>query len=95
MREVIRWAIQWRSDSRLDGKVSHIMWDGVYPYLFRTRREARALIQEKWGYIKRRPDLRREPHGWKMPRPVRVTVTMQLTAAGRDENALDAAPGTP
>jgi hypothetical protein len=33
--------------------------------------------EEKWGYIKKRDDLRAEPHGWRMPRAVRVTVTIK------------------
>ncbi len=79
MRSVTRWAVQWRSDNRLDGKTRHFMWDGVQPFLFRTRQKARDAIRERWGYIRNRPDLRREPCGWKMPIPVRVTVTLEVT----------------
>ena len=46
------------------------------PALFRTRAEARAWIEEHYGYIRTRPDLLRHPHYWRLPRPVRVTVTV-------------------
>lgn len=44
---------------------------------FRTKREAAAFIKQQFGYIAKRPDLRTEPHGWKMPRPVRVRITVE------------------
>jgi hypothetical protein len=43
---------------------------------FRTRRECLEYIKENHGYIAKRPDLRREPHCWRVPKPVRVTVTV-------------------
>lgn len=46
------------------------------PLLFRTRSTARAWIEEHYGYIARRPDLRKEPHGWRTPQAVRVIVTI-------------------
>jgi hypothetical protein len=70
----VRWAIMWRSTSELNGD---FMWNGSTPYLFRTKREAKALIDEKWGYIKDRPDLRAEPHGWRLPVPVKVEVIIR------------------
>jgi hypothetical protein len=73
----IRWAVQWRSENRLDGKCERFMWNGVVPYLFRTRREALAFVREKYGDIATRADLRAEPHGWRMPRPVRVEVVLR------------------
>jgi len=76
-----RWAIQWRSDNKLDGYTERFLWDWkdpdrVSPILFRTRREARAFINERYGYIRERPDLKSEPHGWKCPRPIKVRVTL-------------------
>lgn len=44
---------------------------------FKTKREAAGFIKERYGYIATRPDLRREPHGWKMPAPVRVRITVE------------------
>ena len=51
------------------------MHQDCLPALFRTRREAREYINEKYGYIRTRKDLRAEPHFWRMPRAVRVSVT--------------------
>jgi hypothetical protein len=73
--EPIRWVVEWHSDNQLDGKRSHFMWNGTMPYMFRTRREAREFINAEWGYIRDREDLRDEPHGWRIPRPVRVAVS--------------------
>ena len=66
------WALEWNSRSNLDGEQSHFMYENLLPKVFKTRREARAWAKEKYGYIKTRPDLRAQPYGWRMPRPVRV-----------------------
>jgi hypothetical protein len=67
------WAVEWNSKNKLDGRVSRLQW-GHGLELFRTRLECRELIEERYGYIRKRPDLRREPHGWRMPIAVRVGV---------------------
>ena len=72
-----RWAMQWRSQNRLDGRTEHFMWDNGRPLLFWTRREAMAYIQSEYGYIKDRADLREEPHGWRLPRAVKVSVVLK------------------
>ena len=77
-----RWAILWRSQNKRDGYTERFVWDWkdplrTTPILFRTRREARAMIRERYGYIKSRPDLRAEPHGWKIPRPIKVVVEIK------------------
>jgi hypothetical protein len=71
-----KWAIRHESDNKLDGRrvwlaCSH----GGLPILFGTRAEARAYIGKVFGHHKR-PDLQREPFGWKMPRAVRVAVSV-------------------
>ena len=66
------WAAQWRSENKLDGKREHVMYVDCLPKLFRTRREAVEWIKATHGYIATRSDLRAEPHGWKMPKPIRV-----------------------
>ncbi len=71
------WAIMWRSDNRVDGKTRHLMWDGMTPSIYRTRREAREVIERTYGYIRNRPDLQREPHGWKMPKVIRIRATYE------------------
>jgi hypothetical protein len=64
------WGVRWHSRNRLDGDLRHLMWTP----LFRTRRECRAFIDDEYGYIRKRPDLRVEPHGWRVPKAVRVEV---------------------
>ena len=80
-RTVMAWGVQWRSANALDGDKTHLMgslpWSKS-PTMFETRREARAWISVTYGYIADRPDLRAEPHGWKMPRAVRVRVTREV-----------------
>lgn len=68
---VIRWGVLWR------GNETHFMFNNCEPILFRTRKEARDHIFMKWHYIKSRPDLRAAPHNWRMPKAVRVTVTLK------------------
>ena len=71
---MIRWAARWNSENKLDGERHHIICCDCLPILFRTRAECRAWIAQGYGCIKNRPDLRREPHGWRMPTAVRVTI---------------------
>jgi hypothetical protein len=75
-RPLLAWAVEWHSDNRLDGNRRHLVWDPHDRFrLFRTRRECRAYIEERYGYIRDRQDLRTEPHGWAFPQAVRVTVS--------------------
>jgi hypothetical protein len=75
----VRWAILWQSSTNLMGidaiscgtSQTNIM-------IFHTRHEARKEIWIRFGYIKDRPDLKSEPHGWKMPKPVRIKLTVEL-----------------
>lgn len=69
------WGLQWYSRNQLDGERRYLLWDGpAKPLLYRTRREARADALKRYGYIKSREDLRAEPHGWRLPIPVRVVI---------------------
>jgi len=80
------WAIKRVSDNALDGHREYLMgrvlaklpveFRGHTTMVFRTRAEARAFIKKEWGYIANRPDLKCEPHGWKMPRAVRVNIDL-------------------
>ena len=70
------WAALWRSNSALDGKREHIIYEELKPALFRTRHECREFIKQKYSYIAERSDLQDEPHGWKMPIPVKVRITL-------------------
>lgn len=70
-----RWAIRWESGpNSLDGVHAYFLWGGAAPLVFRTKRECKEYIDDHWGYIRKRPDLHKFPHGWRMPKPVRVTV---------------------
>lgn len=72
------WAAKWRSQCLLDGKEEYLIGAGhIPPLLFKTREDCRAHIRIKYGYIATRADLRREPHGWKMPVPIKVTVKIE------------------
>lgn len=73
-----KWAVQWRSDNRLDGRTRRLQGDfhGL-PMLFHTRTRCRAYIEKEYGYIRTRPDLKVEPYGWKMPMAVKVVVTVK------------------
>lgn len=70
------WGALWRSNSKLDGYEAHLLNEDCLPVLFRTRKEARAYIEKKYGYIRARDDLRAQPHGWKMPIAVQVRVSI-------------------
>ena len=73
------WAVLRGSDNSLDGTRQWLDGTPAHPCrtrLFETRAEARAYIASDLAYIARRPDLRREPHGWRVPRPVRVQVAV-------------------
>lgn len=69
------WAVKWRSANRIDGARQHFMSDtrGL-PMIFDTKHQAQAFIAGNYGYIAKRS--RKEPHGWKMPIAVRVTITI-------------------
>jgi len=67
-----RWGLLWRS---LDSE--HVMWHDLKPLLFQTRSEARAWSSERYGYIRTRQDLRRAPHGWRVPQPVLIDVVLR------------------
>ena len=75
------WAAKWRSQCLLDGKTEYLIGAGLTPpLLFKTRADCRAYIRIKYSYLATRPDLRREPHGWKMPVPVKVIVRIREVA---------------
>ncbi len=78
------WAGEWRSVNRLDGERRHLLHENLLPRLFTTRRECRAWIDATLGYIRERPDLRREPHGWHVPQAVLVRVVPSPKEAGSE-----------
>jgi len=78
----VLWAAEWYSDNALDGVSRHLVYENLLPVIFRTRKECREYVKRRYGYIALRPDLRREPHGWRVPRPVKVGVA-KLAQNGR------------
>lgn len=77
MRDWTCWAVQFRSSNKLDGPRDNLMSVGCLPALYLTRQEARAAAEKQYGYIRQRPDLRAEPHGWMLARAVKVRVTVE------------------
>ena len=83
------WAIQWTRDCRLDGFRQFLTgMAGLSPapdhlagytiLVFKSRAAALAHIETYYAYLRKRPDLRGEPHGWRMPKAVRVNVTIAI-----------------
>lgn len=77
IRPFTKWGILWASENRIDGRECYFMWVNCQPLLFNTRKAARKYVTSVWGYMRNRPDLRCEPFGWRMPRPVRVEVILR------------------
>ena len=91
MRRTGGWGVLERvSDNNIDGARERLMgryygptapkapdcMAGYSTMVFRTRADVRAWINEHYGYLRSRPDLRAYPHGWLMPVPVKVEVTV-------------------
>lgn len=74
------WGVLWRSRNKRDGVTEHIIFDNCIPLMYRTRQQARDTIKQRWGHLLDRGDLRAEPHGWRMPVPVRILVTVKRRA---------------
>ena len=74
----LRWGVVWRSANRADGQRCHLLGDGLGVRTFATKRDAAAYISQQYGYIAKRADLRREPHGWFLPVAVRVRVRVEV-----------------
>ena len=66
------WGLLWHSKTRLGGVCEHMIYEDGQPCFFKTRNKARGYAQQKYGYIRSRRDLRQEPHGWRLPRPVKI-----------------------
>jgi len=66
----------WRTNGDYTGECHNIICERGIPVLFRKKREAKAWIDDSYGYIKSRPDLRAAPHRWRLPIPVKVTIAV-------------------
>lgn len=81
------WAGLWQSKNKIDGSREHILCENTKPQLFRTKKECKEWIDKRCGYIKNRKDLRSEPHGWRMPVPVRVKITYDKTRSSKKKGS--------
>lgn len=72
------WVAVWHSRNALDGRARHIMNDHISnnPMTFPTREKARQWVRKEYGFIRTRPDLQAEPHGWRMPTVAKATLTL-------------------
>jgi len=86
MKEKTAWAIKCAYDNLSEGYQEHIECDwkrkeatrtGLPWLIFRTRAEARAYREDRYGYLRDRPDLKLEPFGWKMPKVIKVIVSIK------------------
>lgn len=68
-----KWGLEWFSENEKDGVTRHLLFKSYFPVMFLTRKETREFANKEYGYIKTRKDLRQEPHGWRIPRPVKIT----------------------
>lgn len=80
------WAIKWRGHfvGRMGGGPVPEFVAGNRFLLFETRREARDYVRDRYGYIRNRPDLRRPPHNWRMPAPVKVAIEIKECSSSID-----------
>lgn len=83
MKRSTAWGALWVTDNRLDGHREELLGDGRTVRTWRTRAEARVWIKKEYGYFRTRYDLRAEPHGWRMPRAVRVPLASCVRLARR------------
>ena len=72
------WGVLWRVNNKASGKILSIMYaETGTPVLFRTKRLAKEWIRQNHASVAHRTDLRAEPYGWRMPIPVRVSITFE------------------
>lgn len=82
------WGVVDTSDNQLDGFVQKLIGgvrfgspdhlSGYRIMVFKSRAAARAHIEKHYGYMRTRPDLKAEPHGWRMPKAMRVRVNVRV-----------------
>ena len=71
------WGAQWNSKNLLDGERSYLLHENLLPVMFKTKYKCNEWIKNKYGYIAKRKDLRAEPHGWRMPKPVKLDIKIK------------------
>ena len=75
------WAILHHTTNQLDGDRQWL--EGIpdrttCTRLFHSRSAARRYVADYYSCIANRPDLRAEPHGWRMPKVVPVVVEVRV-----------------
>ena len=65
-----------------DEKVPERFEGFTITHAFKTKRQALAHIRKHYGYIAHRPDLRKLPHCWRVPKPVKVWIVAEVGAHG-------------
>ena len=81
------WAIEHRSKNKIDGartwfagaasvSKAPVEVKGCRIMLFSTKAATQAYIRQNFAHLKRK-DLRAEPHGWLMPRAVKVRLNVE------------------
>ena len=70
------WGLLWLIGNKKDGYKEELVreYNGRMAKVFPTRKEALAWYKEHYGYLNTRPVFKSQPHGWRVARPVRVTV---------------------
>ena len=74
----ICWMVEMRCnpEKNHDRTESYINWSGwgIGDAFFRTKKDCQTFINENYAYIRTRKDLREYPHGWRMPKPIKVSL---------------------
>lgn len=70
------WGIIRITKGGIDGDTERLMYSNYRDgwLIFRTKRECKEYIDEHWSYMKTRRDLRVYPHGWRLPKPVKIEI---------------------
>ena len=85
------WGIRWESENNLDGVWQHLIcvqhWysdtdsvlTGCRLMMFNKKKECQKYINDVWGYLFGidAKYLRKEPHGWRIPKAVKITITAE------------------
>ena len=77
------WAIKLASQNLLDGyrwgwaMEARVDPFAFVPYVFKTKEAARDFAKQRYGYIAKRKDLQREPHGWFPAKVVKVKIKLE------------------
>jgi hypothetical protein len=77
-----KWGALWSNKTKLDGLEQYLCTINTHVALFNTRQEARDWIEVEFEYVGNRADLRKEPFNWRMPKPVKVTITYEYEGIG-------------